>query len=359
MRILRIDVKHDTVTVMPEILDDFWVLYNVIQKGDKVYAKTTREVKSTERYEKPEKSKRISVFLGISVKSIVWDRYLNRLRVHGIVCDSPDEIGALGSHHTLDITLNKPLTIVKDRWMRYQLDQIERAAEKGIPPLTILSIDDEGYCTAVLRGFGLDFRDEKNVNLPGKLDASERQRTLNELFKFASTSLERLWNEVRSPIVVIGLGFIKNQFIKYLEENKPEMREKVIDVKSVNSIGQAGIREALRSGVLSKALKHLRIVEETEAVEEFLKRLGRERARATYGLTEVVKASTLGAVENILLTDARLREGSDEERVLIENLMREVEKKGGKVTIISTEHEAGEKLHSFGGIAALLRFPLD
>jgi protein pelota len=36
--------------------------------------------------------------------------------------------------------------------------------------------------------------------------------------------------------------------------------------------------------------------------------------------------------------------------------MREVENKGGRVIIISTEHEAGTKLNSLGGIAALLRF---
>ncbi|MFB0522489.1 MAG: hypothetical protein ACETV1_01845, partial [Candidatus Bathyarchaeia archaeon] len=36
----------------------------------------------------------------------------------------------------------------------------------------------------------------------------------------------------------------------------------------------------------------------------------------------------------------------------------EVEERGGEVTIISAEHEAGAKLLSLGGMAALLRFPL-
>ena len=38
--------------------------------------------------------------------------------------------------------------------------------------------------------------------------------------------------------------------------------------------------------------------------------------------------------------------------------MREVEKRNANVTVISTEHEAGAKLLSLGGIAALLRFPI-
>ncbi|MFQ6077068.1 MAG: hypothetical protein ACE5Z5_13225 [Candidatus Bathyarchaeia archaeon] len=42
----------------------------------------------------------------------------------------------------------------------------------------------------------------------------------------------------------------------------------------------------------------------------------------------------------------------------MEKLMKEVEEKGGRITIVSTEHEAGTKLLSLGGVAALLRFPV-
>ena len=358
MRILRKDVKHDIITVLPEVLDDFWVLYNIIQKGDKVYAKTTRQVKLGERYDRPEKGRRISILLGLSVEKVMWDRYLNRLRVHGIVCEDPKDIGVAGSHHTLNIALNKPLKIVKDRWMKYQLDQLDRASERGIPPVTVISIDDEGYCIAVLRGFGFDIKAEEIISLPGKSRADERTRTLRELFKSASKTLEEVWRENQATVVVLGLGYIKSDFVKYLEEKVPEIREKVFDVKSVNSVGKAGIYEALRSGILGKTLRHVRIAEEAEAVEEVLRRLGKERGTVTYGLAEVKQANTLGAIERMLLTDLRLREASDEDRPVLEKLIREVEKRRGRVTIISTEHEAGVKLNSLGGIAALLRFPL-
>jgi len=357
MRILRKDVKHDTVTVMPEVLDDFWVLYNVIEKGDRLYAKTTREVRFGDRYDRPEKGKRISVVLGVSVEKVNWDRYLNRLRAHGIICEAPEDVGP-GSHHTLNITLNKPLKIVKDKWMKYQLDQLKRATEREVPPVLIISIDDEGFCVALLRGFGLDIKAEERISLPGKLQAEERTGTLQELFKSASGILEEVQAQPQVSLVVLGLGYIKNDFIRYLEQKRPEIREKVIDVKSVNSVGKAGIYEALRSGILSKALRHVRVAEETDVVEEVLKRLGKERGDVTYGLAEVERADTYGAVEKLLMTDVRLREATDEERQMHERLMRSVEDKAGRVVIISTEHEAGTKLNSLGGIAALLRFPI-
>ncbi|MCK4434887.1 hypothetical protein KAU92_05300, partial [Candidatus Bathyarchaeota archaeon] len=42
----------------------------------------------------------------------------------------------------------------------------------------------------------------------------------------------------------------------------------------------------------------------------------------------------------------------------LEELMNVVEQKGGKIMIVSTEHEAGEKLTALGGIAALLRYSI-
>ena len=359
MKILRKDFKHGRITVLPETLDDFWVLYSIIQKNDVAYARTTREVRLGERYEKPEKGRRISVVLGVRVDKVLWDRTLNRLRIHGIVCDAPEDIGAKGSHHTLNITLNTPLTIIKKRWLNYQIEQLKRATTKRTIPVIIMSIDDEGYRIATLRGFGVDIIVEEHISLPGKRMESERLRTLKEMFKSASKSLEDVVSSIGGSIVVIGLGFIKNDFLKFLEENKPSLHKKIVDVKNVNSVGKASIYEAMRSGILTKTLKHARIIEESSIVEKFLRRLGKGRGDVAYGLNDVKRASSLGAVEEILVTDEMFRESSEEIIEILEKIMREVEAKGGKVRIISVEHEAGAKIKSLGGVAALLRFPIN
>ena len=357
MKILRSDIKHGTVTVMPEVLDDLWVLYNIVEKGDKVYARTSREVRLDDRYDRPEKGRRISVSLGVIVERVMWDRHANRLRIHGIICEAPEEVGA-GSHHTLNIILNKPLRILKHRWMKHHLDQLKRAAERKVPPVIVISIDDEGYCVGVLRGFGVDIRVEERITLPGKLRSDKRSQMLQELFKSASKAIEEAWKNKDAPIVILGLGYVKNDFLKFLEK-KPDLKKRIIDVKSVNSTGKAGIYEALRAGVLNKALKHMRVAKETEAVEELLKRLGKDRRDVAYGMESVQKANSFRAIEKLLLTDSYLREAPDEERRYLERLMQEVEDKRGEIIIVSTEHEAGAKLSSLGGIAALLRFPIE
>ncbi len=95
-----------------------------------------------------------------------------------------------------------------------------------------------------------------------------------------------------------------------------------------------------------------------KVIEELLARLARGKNDTNYGFIEVEKAVNYGAVERLLVADSSLRETTDENRRIMEKLMKNVEDARGTVMVISTEHEAGTKLLSLGGIAALLRFPL-
>ena len=358
MKILESKIKKGIVKVLPESLDDLWHLYNIILKNDEVHARTTREVKVEEQYARPQKGKKVSVFLGVRVEKVLWDKTLNRLRVHGIVCEAPEKISVKGSHHTINVTISRPITIVKSRWLKHQIDRLDRASKVKAAPIIVISIDNEEYCVAVLRQYGIDVKVEEKTKLPGKLEAEKRTKAQREFYKMALKSMREVWMNLRSPIVIIGLGFVKNDFVKYVNRVAPDIAGAVIDVKSVNSAGVAGIREALRSGVFTKALKYVRIAEESKVMEEVLARLGKGSLDVTYGFVEVEKACSYGAVETLLLADVTLRETSDEKREALEKLMKGVEEKGGRVTVISTEHEAGAKLLSLGGIAALLRFPV-
>ncbi|MFA5572491.1 MAG: mRNA surveillance protein Pelota, partial [Candidatus Bathyarchaeia archaeon] len=129
-------------------------------------------------------------------------------------------------------------------------------------------------------------------------------------------------------------------------------------IKSVNNGGTAGIDEALRSGVLLKAVHQIRIVDETETMEEVMKRLGKGEGFVTYGLVPVMNAANMGAIEKLVVADTTLRDAEEDVRLKLEQLMLDVERRQAAITIISTEHEAGFKLLSLGGIAALLRFPI-
>ncbi len=64
-------------------------------------------------------------------------------------------------------------------------------------------------------------------------------------------------------------------------------------------------------------------------------------------------ASNAGAIEKLLVVDELVRE------LDVEKIMELAENMGGKVLIVSTEHDGGKQLNSLGGIAALLRYGIN
>ena len=358
MRILEVNRRKEFVKVIPESPDDFWHLYNVIHKDDMVYARTTREMKVDEKYGRPKRGERVPVFLGVSVDEVDWDKFLGRLRVHGIIRDAPEDVPA-GVHHTLSVTLNTPITIVKKQWTEHEIERLRKASQTSEKPVVIVSIDDEGYAVATTAQYGIDVKAEERIKLPGKLETEKRTAATAVYFRGALACLRQVWEQTRSPVAIIGVGFIKNDFAKYVQNEDPELMKSVVDVKSVNNGGVAGINEALRAGVLLKTVKQLRVSEEAAVVEEVLKRLGKGEGTVTYGFDEVEKAANLGAIDKLVLADTVVRGAEDEKRLKIEEIMDTVEQKGGGATIIvSTENEAGMKIVGLGGVAALLRFPV-
>jgi len=356
VKVIEKNLNQGFVKVVPDSQDDLWHLYNVIYKGDEVYAYSSRAIKSDTDYSRPKSGERMSAFMGVKVESVGWDKFLGKLRVHGLICHAPDIIPE-GAHHTLNIALNQPVTIVKKEWPKHLLDRLSKASETE-KPMLIVSIDDEGFAIAETKQYGVEIKVEERMKLPGKLEAEKRVNATKEYFNRVLKSLSQLWTPKHSPIVIVGAGFVKNDFAKYLSDEAGEMGKSLVDVKSVNNGGTAGINEALRSGVLLKAAHQLRVVDETEVIEEVMKRLGKGEGTVTYGLTEVESAVNIGAVEKLIMADSLLRDAEDEQRIHLEKLMHEVERRNGSITVISTENEAGAKLLGLGGIAGLLRFSL-
>ena len=358
MRILEMHLKRGFVKVVPQSLDDLWHLYNVVYPGDQVFARTTREVKIQEEYSRPKEGRRVMVTLGIKVENVLWDRSLNRLRVHGVITDIPEDIGGRGSYHTLNVMADQPVTIVKSKWLKHQVDRLNKASKIEDPLILLAAVDDEEYAVAILRQYGLDVKAERRIQLPGKLEPENREEAIKGYFKDALSVIRETWKNLKCPLVILGLGFVKNNFVKYVQNMDKELASAIVDVKGVNSSGVAGINEAIRSGILTKTLKNARMAVETQHVEEVLTRLGTGKGNVVYGPDEVAKANQYGAIERLLIIDTLLRESPDEKRLELEKLMRQVEEKSGQITVVSTEHEAGSKLDGLGGIAALLRYPI-
>ena len=60
----------------------------------------------------------------------------------------------------------------------------------------------------------------------------------------------------------------------------------------------------------------------------------------------------MSAIETILVSDKKIKEPE------MEGILNSIEKKGGKIEVISTAHDLGEQFHRMGGLGAMLRFKL-
>jgi protein pelota len=169
LKVLKTNLKKGFVKVIPETLDDLWHLYNIIYEGDKVYARTTREIKPNEEYARPRRGQRISVLLGVKVENVAWEKLLGRLRVHGTICEAPETVPT-GTHHTISIAPNTPVTIVKKKWSRHHMERLERARKASEKPIIIIAIDDEGYAIATTAQYGVEVKVKEGIRLPGKLE---------------------------------------------------------------------------------------------------------------------------------------------------------------------------------------------
>ncbi|UCD72907.1 MAG: mRNA surveillance protein pelota [Candidatus Bathyarchaeota archaeon] len=351
--------KRIRLDLVPESLDDLWHIFNIVAKGDEVQARTTRLVKTESEDARPTKGKRVSVVLRVKVENIHFDSETERLSIGGVIVDAPETLSAKGSHHSIHVKVNTKLSVIKDHWMRHHIERLERAKHVETQPIIVVALDDSEFCIAILRHYGFDIKLEYGRSLPGKREPERRTKALNETLKLLDKTLTEVWREEKGPIVIVGPGYMKDVLKNYLNKRNPELTNSLSNVGTVSSPGIAGLNEALRSGILSKISAEIRANIDTGYVEETLRSLGQEKTDVTYGEKETRIAAELGAVKRLLITDLTIRKMEEESDSNIGELLKSVEKKGGKITVVSSRHEGGRKLLGLGGVAALLRFPLN
>jgi protein pelota len=356
LKVVEYTPKKGIVKVVPEDLDDLWILYNVIRKGDRVYSKTSRAVKLAVEGSRPDRGKRVSMLVGLRVVNVAFRRDSNRLRVHGLITAAPEMYEVQGSRHTISVVVDRPLTIVKDQWLEHDFQRLKEASQGERTPIIVVSIDDQECCVAYLRRSGIDVKASIQARLPGKREAAARDTARSKYFSAILRQLLEAWNREFGLMTIVGPGFLKDRLRQYISEKNTEISKRIRAVRTVPSGGVTGVEQAVRSGVLTKVIREVRIIEESKAVGELLARLGSQYGDVSYGIDDVARVVAIAAVELLLVTDELLREGSDEERQGLERLMRNAEAYGGKVMIVTVGHDAGRQLRGLGGIAALLRY---
>jgi len=349
MRILKIDRKANFLHLVPEVTDDLWHLERIIEKHDLVSGSADRRIKPRQEGEKAE---RIKLLVTLDVDSVEFHSFSGKLRITGIIVEGkPEKMLELGAMQSIEAELGEPIKIKKKELKKFQVERIEKAAqETKTGKVLLVVLDDEQACLALLGEFELAEKCTVRSGRSGKQfagDESLQKKYFSEIFsKIIELKCERA--------VIAGPGFAKEGLQRFIEEKGGHGKTQ-FSYASTNSIGPTGMQELIKGDALEKAVQEMQLVRETQLLEKVLAELGRDSGLAEYGLAQVKKAVDFGAVRELLAADKMLLEKRRE----IEELMQKAEQMGGEVHLINSGHEAGAKLVSLGGVAALLRYRIE
>jgi len=214
----------------------------------------------------------------------------------------------------------------------------------------------------------------------------------HEFFKkVADLALEAFGNEKEMEgILVGGPGATKDFFIKegYLHH---ELQKKVIESFDTGYTDEYGLRELVEKA--KSSLSSIDLMREKRLVQKLLDEIRKpDGGLAAYGEAQVKNALQIGAVDTLIISEEMKRIKADwkcpkcgfekeiiytttpdelkcekcgeemdlaEEIDLVKELFKQAESVSTKVELISGDSEEGELLlKAFGGLAAVLRFPL-
>ena len=353
MKIIKEDQKEGIVEVVPETLDDLWHLSHIIEVGDNASSKTTRRIQdNTGDKLRSDRGVKKTFYLGLDIENVSFHLFTGKLRLTGVITRGPEDLIPLGSHHTLEVKLNTPLKIVKQRWPKWAINRLNQAiaASKKLSAIIVV-LEDDTATLGLMRQFGIEYYGPIKGHVSGKrIMDKNRQKNIMQFYEKVIESIVK-FDSIQN-IIIAGPGFVKNDFFDYLKDKHSDLAKMSI-VEPTGSGGRNGISEVLKKGTVEKLTSENRVAQEMGAINKLLTEIGKNSSKIAYGVKETQNAINLGAVEQLLILDTKVAgENMGEAMDMVENMK-------GDVMVISSEHEGGKQLESLGGMAAILRYQIN
>jgi len=335
-----LDRKKGIVRLWLTDKEDVLFLEKLIEPGDTVKARTTRVV----RLEHGEKAT-VPVVLAVRAEKVSLEPGSKAKVLGRIVWASSDDV-PLHKYHSFTFSVGSRFLLQKAQPSELFFRLLRYCRERSRAPKYVLAaLDEEEAAVALLQHSSLKV--VREIPGPGSLKQCEK----DELYKYFSEVAKAVQAEVQAarPVFLLQPA-VKRAFQEFLEEKFPALAK--APVFQVSHGGVAGIREAINAGYLKAVDQRLRIVKETEEIEQLYAELLRG-GKVAYGPEQVRQALEYSAVEKLYVLESLLAEP------WVKELLRLAEQTGAQVVFINPSHEAGARLQALGGLAALLRFHIE
>lgn len=344
MRILKKDIKHGKLVVQAQNLDDLWCLSQTVRKGDAVIGRTTRKV----RMGSAEEAVKKQYVLSVAVEDIEFKE--QSLRLSGKTTEALEDIPK-GAHHTITIEPNDILTVTKGSWQKYELDRIDQATQVQLSALIVV-FDRELCLLARLKSRGYEIITE----LKGRVRKKGYDTATTANFYKEIIAAVKDYDSRSKPdkIILSSPAFWKEELMNELETDAKsgQLKAKIV-LAACSSVSENAIDEVLNRPEMATVLATAAATKEMKLVDEVMTEIAKD-GKVAYGEKEVNEAIEAAAVEKLVVTDVRVYNNPKTEQI-----MKKTEEQGGKVFIINSENQPGQKLDSLGGVAAILRYKIN
>jgi protein pelota len=346
VRLIHEDRKTGLLKLRIETPSDLWRISRIIQPGDLVGASTTRRDPEAPEDAPAAQRDRRRVWLVVRTEAVEFHGFSKHVRVTGPIVEGPFDIGR---HHTLDLEERADVTVQKATVSASDRALLEEGMRREGEATILLAAVDWGESTiARARGRVVEPVADVNRTLAGKQYGGEqgdkdRKKYIEELVGLLVRE-----GEAADAIVIAGPGFLKEAVAKSLTELSPRLASK-LHLFTASAGGRIGVDELLRSGRASVVLASSVAAEEVALVERLMEAVAGGR-RAAVGPSETREAGAAGAIQLLLVGDGKLRDPS------VIPIVDEARTNRARVVVVRDEGDAGKRLASLGGVAALLRY---
>ncbi len=357
MKILEIDKKYENVSVRTENLNDLWTLFNVIDKNDEVSARTHRRVVLKEG----SKGERKQMNLKLNVESVSFHEFSNRLRVKGTILEGPEDFVSYGTYHTFNIEPGQKLTIKKERWLKSEIKRLKKPSNFETDFNMLMIAIETGLATiALITNFSHNRIATVKKNIPGKrYEQSFRNKAYEEFFSDVSRILSEKIKSVKiNTIIICGPGSTKDRFDQFIKEKAQIPNLPKIYCIHASSGTESAILETMKSKELKSLKENVKVLLETERIEEIMQLFATNSDLIAIGFDEISNAIERGAVKELFCADILIRGALKEKKLQIERVLNGVEKVGGIIHILSSEHPTGQQIIDLGSLVAILRYKI-
>ncbi|KAM7218349.1 eRF1 domain 1 domain containing protein [Rhypophila decipiens] len=362
------------LAILPVDPEDMWHLHNLIQPDDLVKGHTVRKVVK-ETSTGSTVSEKVHADLRVRVSSTFFDPATSSLRVTGRVVEE-NQFVSMGQYHTLELELNRKLTLVKPRgWDSVALHTLRQAVREDKSDAVVAVVMESGFANICLI---TDYQTILKQRVEGSVSSKRTEAATTKgkssgYMGFYDTVLTNLIRTIDfsapRPLLLASPGFYAQDFREYIKTQGQTKGDKMLIriAKDAVVIPSASghvyaLNQVLKSGEVQKTMQDAKFSRETKVMDQFFERMRKQDGRTWYGAKPVEKAVLEGAVGKgggiLMINTSFFRSMDIETRKRFVGLVDKVKEDGGEVRVLSSDHESGQRLDTLGSIAAITTYPI-